>query len=79
MNRRNFLGLLGLTGAATVPVVANASEPKKPPKMSENDLFQPHITLGNLKTNSKVDLAVGEDNQLWIRPKGSDWKRLKVE
>ena len=94
MNRRKFLSVFSL-GAVSAPVIAMktiSEEPKTDQSMAPNDGHNLHlhrqepIDTGmngffahQYKTIGSVELGVGQDDHLWIRPNKGEWKRLKTE
>ena len=89
MNRRNFFAFLPIAPvaliaegarAATVdeapsePVVSLMLTAQKKRNQSSQVLFmsEPDLTR-------QVSMSVGQDGNLWLKPKGGEWKRVVTE
>lgn len=77
MHRRSLLKGFGLgIGATAAPIAAAVvavAEPRRPPK-------QQPFALSLHSQADRVEMSVGEDGHLWIKPNGSgEWKRVKTD
>jgi|SRR5210317_2175665 len=86
---------LGAVSAPVLAMKTISEEPKTDQSMAPEGPVhlqlsrQKEITQKNINPNvfyikqyenvGGVDLGVGQDDHLWIRPKGGEWKRLKTE
>lgn len=80
INRRKWFGLMAMAPVG-IPAyaIASAKEGDEPKKnlltlTMQSDRWRP------AKDDPKLDLSIGNDGYLWIRPNGSDkWKRVVTE
>lgn len=73
MNRRKLFSFLPL-----VPVLASAAVIREAQASEKPEDTKP--TTIRLTTNTKsIDMSVGRDGNLWLKPEGSDWKRVVTE
>jgi hypothetical protein len=86
---------LGAVSAPVLAMKTISEEPKTDQSMAPNDGHNLHlhrqkqIEQKNLDPNAlyfaqyetvgSVELGVGQDDHLWIRPHKGEWKRLKTE
>lgn len=57
-----------------INITINRQKPIEPKDRNPNAIyFTQYENIGG------VDLGVGQDDHLWIRPNGGQWKRLKTE
>lgn len=93
MNRRKFFALLPAApvAVATWPAEAATKEAAPHPReqtlviqgtkdlIEKNDKSPIQIYFRESDPNKQVSMAVGEDGNLWIKPKDSEWKRVVTE
>ena len=93
MNRRKFFAFLPLAPAALITEgVRTAAASQAPPdhvisltlmgttKKSEKINSPISIFTGvSSDPNKQVSMAVGEDGELWIRPKDKQWKKVVTQ
>lgn len=86
---------LGAVSAPALALTTFSEEPKTDQSMAPNDGHNLHLNrqkpieqknldpnalyFAQYETVGSVELGVGQDDHLWIRPHKGEWKRLKTE
>ena len=58
--------------------IANLNLTRQNP-IEQKNLDPNALYFPQYETVGSVELGVGQDDHLWIRPQGGEWKRLKTE
>lgn len=72
MNRRKLFSFLPLAPVLASAVVIKEAQADEKPE-SDRNILSLHVN------NKYLNMSVGKDGNLWLKPDGGDWKRVVTE
>lgn len=72
MNRRELFPYLSLAPVLVAAAVVKEAQADEKPENDRN-LLSLHLN------NKYLNMSVGKDGNLWLKPDGGDWKRVVTE